>query len=444
MGKHIEDPYSGEGGPMGDTGNPISELGQIKTDFKLDQQLVAQMSSGTAQSATPVFDASVNPRVYDAIPHEYLFAWARSYSSAGSDKIRGVTALNGLGGDLNINGLTPDQRRLALKNHIVPMGIVSSAHENHSTLQGGTLQIGGMHTVPLDHYGVTAGARVVLDLPPDGDASIFADNVQFDAPNDKKRMCVRMYRAEDSICELASAVRFFLSKPAEFVRAMGKQERTWSLRNAVRDMIQNDMIMGALMLKQLLDYGIIGAPALPARTALPAGTTVDDYAFEVVPPAASLVAGLQATDNVFTTARDPAKRNALYARNEQIVERIFVLMKWASSVNNFTIENNVASAARRSRYDEVNLALLASLFWSDGDVDAEYGTRTGNTTNAKTLPATGEPLITTVGGYLLEAQKNLPTRRAHTYIEAIHRQSMFNAGVAYTSGRKGQSAVVVS
>lgn len=429
---------------MGDTGNPISELGQIKTDFILDQQLVAQMSSGVAQSATPVFDASVNPNVYNAIAHEYLVMWARSYSSQGAGKIRGVTALNGLGGDLSINGLTPDQRRLALKNHLVPMGIVASGHENHSTVQGGTLQIGGMHTVPLDHYGVTAGARVVMDLPPDGDASIFLDNVQFDAPSDKKRLCIRMYRAEDSICDLATAVKFFLQKPAEFVRAMGKQERTWALRNAVRDMIQNDMIVGALMIKQLLDYGVLGTPALPALNALPAGTAADDYAYEVVPPASSLAAGLLPSDNVFTTANNAAKRNALYARNEKIVERIFVLMKWASSVHNFTFENNTATAARRSRYEEINAALLASIYWSEGDVDAEYGTRTGNTANAATLFATGEPLITTVGGHLLAAQKNLPKRRANAYIEAIHRQSMFNAGVAYTSGRKGQSVVVVS
>lgn len=444
MGRHIEDPYAGEGGAMGDTGNPISELGQIKTDFKLDQQLVAQMSSGNAQSATPVFEASVNPRTYDAVAHEYAIKYARTHESSGDGKIKAVTALNGLGGDLNINGLTPDQQRLALKNHIVPMGVVSSGHQNHSTVQGGTLHIGGMHSVPLDHYGVTAGARVVLDLPPTGDASIFADNVQFDVPSDKKRMCIRMYRAEDSIRDLATAAKFFLTKPAEFVRAMGKQERTWSLRNALRDMIQMDQVMMAIALKKLLDYGVIGAPTLPSPQALPAGTTVDDYAFEVVPPASSLAMGLVATDNVFTTARDPAKRNALYARNEKIVERIFVLMKWASPVHNFTIENNTATAARRSRYDEINAALMASLFLSDGDVDAEYGTRVANTPNAATLPGTGEPLITTVGGYLLEAQKNLPTRRADSYIEAIHRESMFCAGVAYTSGRKGQSAVVVS
>jgi len=180
------------------------------------------------------------------------------------------------------------------------------------------MHAGGMIQIPVDHYAIAAGTKCMAAFPPDTEGGIESDNRNYDAPRDKKRLCAKPYCAKDSIRSLVECAHWWLENPSEFARAMGKGERTWSLRNAVRDMISYDRYLILLAINTLKNYGVIGEPQVGAGA-------VDDYAGELI--AAGGAAGILPSDNLFTTRNDDARTNAVLARDQAFTERLGVMLK---------------------------------------------------------------------------------------------------------------------
>jgi hypothetical protein len=248
----------------------------------------------------------------------------------------------------------------------------------------------------------------------------------------KRLMCFKPRKPRDLAEEFRDQMEWILANPAEYTRVCKDLPNTWSFVRATDGVRNASMIIGLLMLKGMLDYGLVAIPTIPA---FGGGVIRDNFPYDLIP---SIAPAPPANTNLFTDANDFAL-NTMFAYHEEFVNRLAIALgaisRGSSIAGYYPL---IADEVRDAKNDMVAKALSAALFHRVEDAESEYGYRRGALENPEArLLNSGEVNVDTPTGFLLAKQVNLLVNLCESVFQGQRAAEKDYVGIALSSCNPG-------